>query len=330
MDAFRLLTVGAPEGAGERVVEDLRAAGWMVHWSAASGRSELARLLRTPLDLVLVWEGARDMEPGAILELVRGSARRVPVALVDSAEQGEEALELVRRGLSAVVSVERPAQLAALARRLVAEGRVEEVITLVRATCHDLNNQLAVIPLVSHSLQSRVVDASDRRLVDRIESSAREATSSVEFIYRAALWSQGAEDTVPGGVALRHLIEAVAGRLRATLSSGQVETEYPPDLGRVTSSPRDLRQILLCLALDAADVCNDSPALRVVARHHPDGRRVTLAVSATAAEALMGEPSAITSLQGVLETVGGELQCSRSKRGVSYLLTLPLAPSRVG
>lgn len=326
---LRLLLVGAPVRDEAWTTRILAQAGLRVERAAASDAAEAARLLLGPLDLVLLWIGPDAPDPSSVLDLVRQSARRLPVALVQSSEAREEALGLVQEGVCAVVSIDRPAQLVALARRCLVEARRGEVIGLARATCHDLNNLLAVVPLAGHSLRSRLADPSDRRLLESIEQAAAQATAAVDSLYRVALWSEGDEASVKGGVALRHLIEAVAGRVRGAFAALEVETDYAPDLGRVAGSPRELRQALLCLALGAAEACGGDGALRIAVREHPDGRRVLVAVSVTGAAGLSGEPLALSDLAPTVESLGAELGASRSERGISYLLTLPLeVPTR--
>jgi signal transduction histidine kinase len=324
---LRVLLVGAPDQEDATAIETLRTAGWAVEWWSATDRQEVDRRLRAPLDLVLLWSSRDVPEPRTVFDLLRRSARSTPVVLVDSPDAGPEALELLAPGVRAVVSIDRPAQLVTAVERISSEARRQELVELTRAIGHDLNNLLAVIPLTTGSLRSRIEDASAREHLESIEHAAFRAREAVDSLYRTALWSEEGGADVRTGVALRHVIEGVARRLRSTVPSLVVETDYPANLGCVEGSPRDLRQLVLCLAFDAKRMCGGEATLRLAARPHPDERRTSVAIVATGTERPAAEPSAVETFGDVLGGLDAELDCSRTERAVSYLLTVPVGAS---
>lgn len=328
---LRLLLVGAPEAEATRMAGALEQAGWRVEPARADDEREVSRRLRAPLDLVLLWHRSAGPDPRRVLALMERAVRRVPVALVGGPEGIGEPLDLreqVERGVHAVVSADHPAQVVAFAREGLAARRFEEVVDLARAIGHDLNNLLAVIPLATRTLERGLRDDADRQLLDTVEQTAARATAAVDSLYQTALWSQGDADGVRGGVELRHLLEGVARRLRERFPDARVETDYPPDLGRLAGSPRELRQVFLCLALDALWGWDGEVAVRMAARSHPDGARVAVAVTGTGAGQATGGPLDPEHLRGSLAALGAELASTRSGEGVSHLLTLPLVGPR--
>ncbi len=249
---LEVLLCDAPATEGEAAVRALERCAAPVAARTAEGAQELARALRTPLDLVLLWDLPDGPDGGEALALMHRLAHCPPVIVVTTPERDGRALALVASGAAAIVHRDRLAPLGAIGRSARALARQRMLVDLARAGAHELNNLVAPIPLATRILIDSVKNPMDADLLATVEVSVGRATAEVDSFYRSALWTAGDMDERSAPAPVRHLIEIVGRTLRDALPALRVETDYPPDLPPAAAPADVVHQIVFCLALNAA------------------------------------------------------------------------------
>lgn len=238
------LLVHAPAAVGDAAVAALERLAGTARWTVrtAADRDGLTDALAAPVDLVAVWEGAGEPGVAEVLELVAGDPVPAAVVAVLPPARLADGPGLVEAGAADYLSAECPQRLGVVGRRVVERGRLGELPDLVRSACHELNNLLAPIPLATGLLRG-ALPPDDRVTLDDVESAAARATRAVDALYRVALGDPG-----PGLLDLRGLLDIAARRLRDARPGRVVETDHPEILEGAVASPRELLQVLACLA----------------------------------------------------------------------------------
>lgn len=322
---LRVLLVGAPPAEAAEAVRALEAAGLPVASASARKEREIARAVRGPFDLVLVWDGVRDGDSGPgphrVIEWLREAGRRIPLALVTTPGRDGDAVELALPVGADLVYRDRLAPLTLLAQRVTRERRRRILVALTRATAHELNNLLAPVALAVSMLRTDADASSTAELVETIALSHDRASAVVGSLYKTALWADGEDVDLEGAVDLRQMMEAVARHVRHRVAGVEVETDYPPDLPALGASPEELRQVLLAMVstvlgrwggrgmvgLVARSIPEgSSDRVHVVARFEPEAGRK--AETGPVPEPPPGLPEAVERLDGELSATATELR----------------------
>jgi len=302
---------GAPADEAGAAVRALEGAGLRVECRRVGDTGEVARALQTPLDLLLVWDGAGGPDGGVVFDLVERFGRQIPVVVLVAPDREGVGLELVGRGASALVYRDRLAPLTAFGRTFPECCRLRELVDLARASAHDLNNLVAPIPLATRILEDSVDGPNAGSLLRTIETSVERVTATVDSLYRCALWSAGEMETRSAPTPLRHLVEIVARTLRDRIPGLRVETDYPSDLPAVAGPAHALRQLLVCLALAAASGVSGEVTVSLSAAcvTDPGGNRaVALGVQPQGSAA----PEVVEELSAAARRLGGRLDVVES------------------
>ena len=137
-----------------------------------------------------------------------------------------------------------------LEMQLTQAQKLESVGTLASGIAHDLNNILSPLLMGSQCLLDEKLTASQREIVETMESSA---TRGAEII-RQVLTFARVVDGKKGLIQTKHVIREVLGMIRSTFPrSITILDELPADLWPVNGDFTQLHQILLNLCVNARD-----------------------------------------------------------------------------
>jgi PAS domain S-box-containing protein len=178
-----------------------------------------------------------------------------------------------------------------LEEQVLHSQRMEAIGTLAGGIAHDLNNILAPVLMMMGILKLKLTDATDRQLIDLVESSVQRGAGIINQLLLFSRHVTG--ENAP--LDLRHLLREMAALMREIFprNINIVESrtgDLPPVLGDATQ----LHQVLMNLCVNARDAMPEGGTLTLTARDitlddtqafpHPDarpGRYVVIGVQDT-------------------------------------------------
>ena len=161
--------------------------------------------------------------------------------------------------------------LVGIGRDITDKKRLEEQSQLARqmenigpGIAHDLNNILEPILASTASLRQKIQDKEELKLLDSLEANAKRGEDIVKQVLGFGHELEGKCDPVDP----KQLLEEVASIISETSSKSiKVETDIAADVHLVIGDRTQLRQLLLCLCVNARDAMPAGGKLKLGARN---------------------------------------------------------------
>ena len=146
--------------------------------------------------------------------------------------------------------------------QLLRAQRLESLGTLAGGIAHDLNNVLSPILMGVEGLSFHNPNASSKKILEIIKTSAQRGADIVRQILNFARGMEGTH----GEVQLKHVVREIEGVIRETfLRSIVLKSEIPRDLWTITGDATQLHQVLMNLCVNARDAMPDGGGLTLSA-----------------------------------------------------------------
>ena len=146
--------------------------------------------------------------------------------------------------------------------QLLRAQRLESLGTLAGGIAHDLNNVLSPILMGVEGLSFHNPNASSKKILEIIKTSAQRGADIVRQILNFARGMEGTH----GEVQLKHVVREIEGIIRETfLRSIVLKSEIPRDLWTITGDATQLHQVLMNLCVNARDAMPDGGGLTLSA-----------------------------------------------------------------
>jgi signal transduction histidine kinase len=211
------------------------------------------------------------------LKIAQQQCPEIPF-IVLSGELGDEtAVELIRRGATDYVLKDRPARLASVVRRAVAEAeqraervhlegqlhrsrRLEGIGRLAAGVAHDFNNAVgAMLNYAAFIRQEaeRAEEGADKEAWDSVRRDAEQIESAgqrVIQLVRQLLAAGGQNIVSPELIDLSKVVTGIEKLLRSTIGRHiEFQLSLAPRPWPVTADPGQIEQVLLSLAINARE-----------------------------------------------------------------------------
>jgi PAS domain S-box-containing protein len=146
--------------------------------------------------------------------------------------------------------------------QLLRAQRLESLGTLAGGIAHDLNNVLSPILMGVEGLSFHNPNASSKKIIEIIKTSAQRGADIVRQILNFARGMEGTH----GEVQLKHVVREIEGIIRETfVRSIVLKSEIPRDLWTITGDTTQLHQVLMNLCVNARDAMPDGGGLTLSA-----------------------------------------------------------------
>ena len=146
--------------------------------------------------------------------------------------------------------------------QLLRAQRLESLGTLAGGIAHDLNNVLSPILMGVEGLSFHNPNASAKKILEIIKTSAQRGADIVRQILNFARGMEGTH----GEVQLKHVVREIEGIIRETFARSIVlKSEIPRDLWTITGDATQLHQVLMNLCVNARDAMPDGGGLTLSA-----------------------------------------------------------------
>jgi two-component system, cell cycle sensor histidine kinase and response regulator CckA len=226
------------------------------------------------------------------LEIMQEQSPEVPFILLSGAIGDEAAVELIKQGATDYVLKDRPARLAPVVRRAVAEAeqrlqlarleahlqraqRLESIGQLAAGVAHEFNNQVGAMlnyaafireEAAARSQQAPAGDGWDgvRRDAEGIEQAGRRVIRLVHQLLAAGSHEMLRTELVD----LNYVLGEIGELVRSTVGPGiEFQLSLAPDLWTVTADSGQIEQVLLSLATNARDAMLDGGSYAIETRN---------------------------------------------------------------
>jgi signal transduction histidine kinase len=214
----------------------------------------------------------------AALKIAQEQCPDTPFIVLSGALGDEAAVELIRQGATDYVLKDRPARLASVVRRAVAEAeqraeraqlegqlqrsrRLEGIGRLAAGVAHDFNNMVGAMlnyaAFIRSEAAGRAGQGIDREAWDGVRRDAEQiegAGKRVIQLVRQLLAAGGQQLIRPELIDLGQVVTGIEELLRSTVGRHiEFQLSLAPQLWPVTADPGQIEQVLLNLAANARD-----------------------------------------------------------------------------
>jgi hypothetical protein len=146
--------------------------------------------------------------------------------------------------------------------QLLRAQRLESLGTLAAGIAHDLNNVLSPILMGAEGLSFHNPNASSKKIIEIIKTSAQRGADIVRQILNFARGMEGTH----GEVQLKHVAREIEGIVQETFARSIVlKSAIPRDLWTITGDATQLHQVLMNLCVNARDAMPDGGLLTLSA-----------------------------------------------------------------
>jgi signal transduction histidine kinase len=214
----------------------------------------------------------------AALKIAQEQCPDTPFIVLSGALGDEAAVELIRQGATDYVLKDRPARLASVVRRAVAEAgqraeraqlevqlqrsrRLEGIGRLAAGVAHDFNNMVGAMlnyaAFIRGQAAERAAQGIDKEAWDGVRQDAEQiegAGQRVIQLVRQLLAAGGQQLVRPELIDLGQVVTGIEALLRSTIGRHiEFQLTLAPQLWPVTADPGQIEQVLLNLAINARD-----------------------------------------------------------------------------
>jgi signal transduction histidine kinase len=212
------------------------------------------------------------------LKISQEHCPEVPFIVLSGALGDETAVELIRQGATDYVLKDRPARLASVVRRAVAEAdqrtertalegqlhrsrRREGIGRLAAGVAHDFNNLVGVMLSYAAFIRGQAAERAERGIdkdawdsVRRDAQQIEDAGQRVTQLVRQLLAAGGQQLVRPQLIDLSQVVTGIEELLRSTVGAGiELHLSLAPQPWPVTADPDQIEQVLVNLAINARD-----------------------------------------------------------------------------
>ena len=214
----------------------------------------------------------------AALKIAQEQCPDTPFIVLSGALGDEAAVELIRQGATDYVLKDRPARLASVVRRAVAEAgqraeraqlevqlqrsrRLEGIGRLAAGVARDFNNMVGAMlnyaAFIRGQAAERAAQGIDKEAWDGVRQDAEQiegAGQRVIQLVRQLLAAGGQQLVRPELIDLGQVVTGIEALLRSTIGRHiEFQLTLAPQLWPVTADPGQIEQVLLNLAINARD-----------------------------------------------------------------------------
>src|ERR1022692_723784 len=212
------------------------------------------------------------------LRVVQEQCPHIPFIFVSGALGDEEAVELIKGGATDYVLKDRPARLASVIRRAIAEAeqraqrteleaqlhrsqRQESIGRLAGGVAHNFNNLVGIMLNYAAFIRDEAAEKAEqgtdqeawdsvRRDAEQIEQAGKRVTQLVHQLLTAGSQEVARVELID----LNHVVGGIEDLLRSTIGRDiEFHMSLAPQLWPVTADPGQVEQVLLNLAMNAGD-----------------------------------------------------------------------------
>jgi signal transduction histidine kinase len=212
------------------------------------------------------------------LRIVQERCPHIPFIFLSGALGDEEAVELIRQGATDYVLKDRPARLASVIRRALAEAeqrarrtqleaqlrqsqRLESIGRLAGGVAHNFNNQVGIMLNYAAFIRGEAAERAERgtdqeawnsvrRDAEQIEQAGQRVTQLVHQLLTAGSQQLARVEVID----LNQVVGGIEELLRSTMGRHiEFHLSLAPQLWPVTADPGQIEQVLLNLAMNARD-----------------------------------------------------------------------------
>jgi len=260
--------------------------------------SYVAQLSAFRPDVILADFSLPGFSGPSALKIMQEQSPEVPFILLSGAIGDEAAVELIKQGATDYVLKDRPARLAPVVRRAVAEAeqksqlarveahlrrsqRLESIGQLAAGVAHEFNNQVGAMlnyaafireEAAARAKQDPGADGWDgvRRDAEAIEQAGRRVIRLVHQLLAAGSHEMLRTELVD----LNRVLGEIRELVHSTVGPGiEFQLSLAPDLWAVTADSGQIEQVLLSLATNARDAMPDGGSYSIETRNVMIGPR---------------------------------------------------------
>jgi signal transduction histidine kinase/CheY-like chemotaxis protein len=206
---------------------------------------------------------------GSAIELVLlavALSNRVGVEREKRARIQQRTMELAREVRTLKTSTQIAEEHRSLQRSLQQAQKLRTIGEMTGGFAHDFNNILASILGFAELSRDRAAKLGDLKLAEYVGEIEHAGTRGSELVKQLLIYSR-AGPTAPHNFDLLATIDATVAFLRSTLpATVRISTELPRDDVQIFADPAHIQQLLVNVALNAADAMNERGELSVSLR----------------------------------------------------------------
>jgi signal transduction histidine kinase len=222
------------------------------------------------------------------LKIAQEQYPHIPFIFLSGALGDEEAVKLIKQGATDYVLKDRPARLASVIRRAIAEAeqrtqqaqleaqllqsrRLEVIGRLAGGVAHSFNNLVAIMlnyaAFIRGEAAEKAGQGSDREAWDSIRQDAEQiehAGKRVTQLVRQLLTAGGQDIAGVELIDLNQIVDGIEDLLRSTMGRRiEFRVSLAPQLWPVTADPGQIEHVLLNLAMNAREAMPDGGTFSV-------------------------------------------------------------------
>jgi signal transduction histidine kinase len=235
------------------------------------------------------------------LKIVQDQCAHIPFIFVSGALGDEEAVGLIKQGATDYVLKDRPARLASVIRRAIAEAeqraqrvqleaqlhqsqRLESVGRLAGGVAHNFNNLVGIMLNYAAFIRGEAAERAERGIDQDGWDSVRQDAEQIEHVGKRVsqlvhqLLTAGSQEVIRVElIDLNQVVGGIEELLRSTVGRHiEFHLSLAPQLWPVTADPGQVEQVLLNLATNARDAMPNGGTFSIETHNltidHSEGR----------------------------------------------------------